>query len=155
MLTGEVIWIETTLESRSAQPVREHNQTITPLEEQQMFDDWCPYKGNPDPRTVWAAAIDAVNGMLLGAQPVRDDEFKTRGELAARLKCWHRLTREESDELVDLMRAQPGRERLVPLTDDQIQGIYRRTYKKGHHGRDFENLFARGIEAAHGIGGDK
>lgn len=43
--------------------------TITPLEEQQMFDDWCPYKGNPDTRTVWAAAIDAVNGMLLAAAP--------------------------------------------------------------------------------------
>jgi hypothetical protein len=46
------------------------------------------------------------------AQPVRDDEFATRGELAARLKCWHRLTREESDELVDLLRAQPVREPL-------------------------------------------
>jgi len=41
--------------------------TISPLEEQQMFDDWCPYKGNPDPRTVWAAAIEAVNGMQLCA----------------------------------------------------------------------------------------
>lgn len=42
---------------------------ITPLMEQQMFDDWCPYKGNPDPRVVWAAAVDAVNGLLLGAAP--------------------------------------------------------------------------------------
>lgn len=41
--------------------------TITPLEEQQMFDDWCPYKGTPDPRVVWAAAIEAVNGMQLQA----------------------------------------------------------------------------------------
>lgn len=40
---------------------------ITPLMEQQMFDDWCPYKGNPDPRTVWSAAINSVNGLLLGA----------------------------------------------------------------------------------------
>lgn len=44
--------------------------TITPLEEQQMFDDWCPYKGNPDPRVVWAAAIEAVNGMQLLAARV-------------------------------------------------------------------------------------
>ena len=42
---------------------------ITPLMESQMFDDWCPYKGNPDPRVVWAAAIEAVNGLLLGATP--------------------------------------------------------------------------------------
>jgi hypothetical protein len=42
---------------------------ITPLMEYQMFDDWCPYKGNPDPRTIWAAAIKAVNGLLLGAKP--------------------------------------------------------------------------------------
>jgi len=40
---------------------------ITPLMEQQMFDDWCPYKGNPDPRTVWSAAIDSANGLLLAA----------------------------------------------------------------------------------------
>jgi hypothetical protein len=42
---------------------------ITPLMESQMFDDWCPYKGNPDPRVVWAAAIEAVNGLLLEATP--------------------------------------------------------------------------------------
>jgi hypothetical protein len=51
------------------------------------------------------------------AQPVRDDEFATRGELAARLKCWHRLTGEESDELVDLLRAQPVREPIQFLCD--------------------------------------
>ena len=40
---------------------------ITPLMEQQMFDSWCPYKGNPDPRTVWSAAIDSANGLALAA----------------------------------------------------------------------------------------
>lgn len=49
----------------SAEPVA----FITPLMEQQMFDDWCPYKGSPDPRTVWAAAVEAVNGLLLRATP--------------------------------------------------------------------------------------
>jgi hypothetical protein len=43
----------------------------------------------------------------------------------------------------------------VSLTDEQIQEIYISEYNKGHHGRDFENLFARGIERAHHIGGDK
>ena len=52
-----------------AEPVQESVGLITPLMEQQMFDDWCPYKGNPDPRTVWASAIDAVNGLLLGVTP--------------------------------------------------------------------------------------
>ena len=42
--------------------------TISPLEEQQLFDSWCPYKGNPDPRVVWAAAVDAVNGVLIGVR---------------------------------------------------------------------------------------
>jgi hypothetical protein len=45
-------------------PMQHH---ITPLMEQQMFDDWCPYKGSPDPRTVWSAAIDSANGLLLAA----------------------------------------------------------------------------------------
>jgi hypothetical protein len=49
--------------ARPTEPVK----AITPLMEQQMFDDWCPYKGSPNPRTVWAAAVDAVNGILLGA----------------------------------------------------------------------------------------
>jgi len=39
----------------------------------------------------------------------------------------------------------------LPMTDDQIQEIYIRTYNIGHHGRDFENAFARAIEAHHGI----
>ncbi len=54
---------------------------ITPLMEQQMFDDWCPYKGNPDPRVVWAAAVDAVNGLLLGAtpQPAQQQTWKQGG----------------------------------------------------------------------------
>jgi hypothetical protein len=52
-----------------ADAVQEPVAYITPLMEQQMFDDWCPYKGSPDPRTVWAAAVEAVNGLLLGAIP--------------------------------------------------------------------------------------
>ena len=42
-----------------------HKMFITPLEEQQMFDDWCAYKLSPQPRAVWASAINSVNGVLL------------------------------------------------------------------------------------------
>jgi hypothetical protein len=49
----------------------------------------------------------------------------------------------------DVHIAQPVR---APLTDEQIQEIYISEYNKGHRGRDFENLFARGIERAHNIG---
>lgn len=83
--------------------------TITPLEEQQMFDDWCPYKGNPDPRVVWAAAIEAVNGMQLqatqapapGADDARDAarwrtfiglDYAIRSEWAANLSLAPVLT---------------------------------------------------------------
>ena len=34
---------------------------ITTVEAKQMFEDWCPYKGSPDPWVVWEAAIAAVN----------------------------------------------------------------------------------------------
>lgn len=47
---------------------------ITPLMEQQMFDDWCPYSGNPDPRTVWSAAIEAVNGLHLTVSQPKEPE---------------------------------------------------------------------------------
>ena len=67
------VWIKTPLYTappqRPAEPVHEPVAFITPLMEQQMFDDWCPHKGSPDPRTVWAAAVDSVNGLLLGASP--------------------------------------------------------------------------------------
>ena len=94
------------------------------------------------------------------AQPSQPDEFATRGELAARLKCWHRLTREESDELVDLLRAQPVAQ---PLKDDQIVAFGHRiasTYAhrseptKHSYGFLRHTLidFARAIEKSHGIG---
>ena len=69
------------------------------------------------------------------------DEFATRGELAARFKCWHRLTREESDELVDLLRAQPVSQ---PLSVVQIMREFA--------AKDSVVDFARAIERAHGIG---
>jgi hypothetical protein len=91
------------------------------------------------------------------AQPVRDDEFATRGELAARLKCWHRLTGEESDELVDLLRAQPVRE---PLTDEQIAELIE--YLPDNSDEQIQDDPAkfirdliRAMELAHGIGADK
>jgi hypothetical protein len=53
---------------------------ITPLMEQQMFDDWCPYTGNPDPRTVWSAAIEAVNGLhLTASQPKEPEQEPQKG----------------------------------------------------------------------------
>lgn len=64
---------------------------ITPLMEQQMFDDWCPYKGNPDPRVVWAGAVEAVNGLLLGAIPPQ--------------RPWVGLTDEEQSLLWEISRA--------------------------------------------------
>ena len=65
-LSAEAI---TAIKEALAQPAQQPVEFITPLMEQQMFDGWCPYKGSPDPRTVWAAAVDAVNGLLLGATP--------------------------------------------------------------------------------------
>jgi hypothetical protein len=62
-------------------PEQEPVAFITPLMEQQMFDDWCPYKGNPDPRVVWAAAIDAVNGLLLGATTSPQRKPLTRAQV--------------------------------------------------------------------------
>lgn len=72
-LQVEVVKLKQMLEQQQAEPVA----FITPLMEQQMFEDWCPYDGNPDPRTVWAAAIEAVNGLLLGASPPQQQSEPT------------------------------------------------------------------------------
>ncbi|MBV5322745.1 MAG: hypothetical protein JZU60_02785 [Ilumatobacteraceae bacterium] len=62
---SHLVWAA--MSAAGAQPTPD-GFTVTPLEEQQMFDDWCPYKGNPDPRVVWSAAVDAVNAMLEAAK---------------------------------------------------------------------------------------
>ena len=87
---------------------------ITPLMEQQMFDDWCPYKGNPDPRVVWASAVDAVNGVLLGAtppqrQPLTDEQLRSIENTINQNMRW-RSSDEEGitlypSEYYDLVRA--------------------------------------------------
>lgn len=53
--------------------------------------------------------------------------------------------------LSDALEADVQQAKRVPLTDDQIQEIYIHTYTAVDHGRDFENAFARAIEAHHGI----
>lgn len=37
--------------------------TISSELEQRLFDEWCPYSGNPDPRTVWKAAFNAARSI--------------------------------------------------------------------------------------------
>jgi hypothetical protein len=88
----------------------------------------------------------------------RENLLKALTEALAPQAGFNGLTEAETDATMSVMglsepkAAQPVPE---PLSDEQIQEIYISEYNKGHHGRDFENLFARGIEQAHGIGGDK
>lgn len=70
---------------------------ISALEEQQMFDDWCPYKGSPDPRVVWAAAIDAANGLFSGLterkapQALTDEQIEAGAKMLGKLWKWDEL----------------------------------------------------------------
>lgn len=45
--------------AREALAAHEAAQEQAVEDEQSAFEAWCPYKGNPDPRTVWAAAFQA------------------------------------------------------------------------------------------------
>ena len=134
---------------------------ITPLMEQQLFDDWCPYKGNPDPRTVWAAAIEAVNGLLL-AHPQPKQE---QGEpVAKRLDpddawnfakhVWNEMDRKSMPgvymQLVteSIVKHYTTPQQRKPLTDEQMNALWFDTNKQ--HGSVIWR-FARAIEAAHGI----
>lgn len=57
----------------------------------------------------------------LDEQPVKQpDEFLLRGLLASELKCWHRLTEDEAQNLVDFVRNMPAKPaqqgwKLVPV----------------------------------------
>jgi len=117
------------------------------------------------------------------------DEFLLRGVLASELKCWHRLTADESQNLIDFVKNMGARqeqgepvgeahlmqeglthciwsEAVVPvgtkfyttpqqrnpMTDEQIDAI--RNHCPPFAGIDFDvrcRVFARAIEAAHGI----
>lgn len=52
-------------------------------------------------------------------------EFDIRGELAAALKCWRRLTAEEAQELVNFVSELRGRdsERLNWLEENSIKNV--------------------------------
>lgn len=53
---------------------------------------------------IWEAVRVAV-AAAPSASPEPNDDFDTRGVLAKSLKCWHRLTGIEAQELVDFVRA--------------------------------------------------
>lgn len=90
---------------------------ITPLMEQQMFDDWCPYKGNPDPRTVWAAATEAINGLLLGATPQPAPAAQPDG--LSRLEPFvHGMGRSILRELLARMEAPAARPALKEMSNE-------------------------------------
>jgi hypothetical protein len=85
-------------------------------------------KGEHHPRVY--KAIAAIETVL--AQPEQEqNEFELRGMLAT-LKCWHRLTQEEEEDLLRFAAAQPAQEPLdqtshdaqrKPLTDEQITEV--------------------------------
>ena len=62
--------IEEIEDKLKVKPMQE-SHLITPLMEDQMHNDWCPYVGNPDPRVVWAAAVDACNAVWLKVEVER------------------------------------------------------------------------------------
>ena len=121
---------------------------ITPLMEQQLFDDWCPYKGNPDPRTVWAAAIEAVNGLLL-AHPQPKQE---QGEPVS-FDTWYSgfnsfagkspLLYSDLHCAWQAAKLYTTPQQRKPLTDGQLAKLGIHTWS--------DKANARAIEAAHGI----
>lgn len=142
------------LRAALAQPEQEPVVFITPLMEQQMFDDWCPYKGSPDPRTVWAAAVDSVNGLLLGAsaQPAQaePEQEPVAWQINDGTSTYVTDRRVDAEEAAaegwvrtPLYTTPTPRK---PLTEEQIY--------KAIKGVDSLRAFdvARAIERAHGIG---
>jgi hypothetical protein len=129
---------------------------ITPLMEQQMFDDWCPYKGNPDPRVVWAAAVEAVNGLLLGAaqQPPAQHEPQSMALNAAMGYIKRHTPKLVHDEICKALRrpvtgASPQPAQRKPLTPEQVKKAMMDA--KLHYCGEADLLLTKAIEAAHNI----
>ena len=154
------------LKRNSVEPV----EFITPLMESQMFDDWCPYKGNPDPRTVWAAAIEAVNGLLLGAKQEQGEPVAWQERQAKRMKdgvviewtnwypCRYRTIDEAQAEACDHIPYEwrplyTTPQQRKPLTDEQIMALLVELCVPTKYEGVTETFTAvvRAIEAAHGI----
>jgi hypothetical protein len=76
------------------------------------------------------------------------DEFELRGMLAT-LKCWHRLTQEEEENLLRFVAAQ-----RKPLTREEIWSAIRPLTKSDEVCKALIDVSMdeyRAIEAAHGI----
>ena len=97
-----------------------------------------------------------------------NDEFYIRGELAAALKCWHRLSGEEASELVDFvaaLRNELAKPERKPMTLDEIKELFIKEYPRESAEieiGELEGIFARStyrkfvndlraVEAFHGI----
>lgn len=131
---------------------------ITPLMEQQMFDDWCPYSGNPDPRTVWSAAIQAVNGIHLTASqpkepvaylvtgPYEKTAFSDIGSANAYCRGLNKGFDTDAYIVSPLYTTPPQRK---PLTRAVLWKLW--CDAKFESTGFFWLVFARAIEAAHGI----
>jgi hypothetical protein len=85
-------------------------------------------------------------------------EWDIRGDLASSLKCWHRLTGAEAQNLIDffannIQAAQPV---LEPLNTFDFQVFWNIAREQNQQSLDDAAFaFARAIEAAHGIGVSK
>jgi hypothetical protein len=88
--------------------------------------DYEPHKGLSEhlaQATNGRVRIDPGTGDVgIGTPPAQpapvQDEYQLRGTLA-RLKCWHRLTEEEADDLVRFAAAQPAQRQWVGLTEQE------------------------------------
>ena len=64
-----------------------------------------------------------MTGFNSKREAATDKVQEVRGFLASQLKCWHRLTGEESDELVALFEAQPPQRTWIWLSDADIAEV--------------------------------
>jgi hypothetical protein len=125
-----------------AQPKQEQGEPvafITPLMESQMFDDWCPYKGNPDPRVVWAAAIESANGLLLGAKQEQGQPVAWRVKVDVKLSdgevsTTYQLRNTKLSEFDEPLYTTPQQRTWVGLSVFEINDLVENTEFDDYHG---------------------
>lgn len=105
-----------------------------------------------DPEGKIDKAITAIKKAL--AQPEPDD-FMLRDVLASELKCWHRLTDEEAQNLIDFIKHTSPPQRK-PLTDEQRREVYKKAEAQLYTvpNKPWLDALIEQTEAAHGIKGD-
>ena len=128
------------------------------MEALELEDMACRYEKEPTPEHI----ANAITALRQAIEQQDQHEFTLRGVLASELKCWHRLTEDEANNLLAFFKRtapQPAQRKPLTITEESAWDLARYVYARSNPHESPQILLSameikQIIEAAHGIKGD-